>query len=338
MEPKISAILPVYNVSAYLARCLDSILAANYQNLEIICVNDGSTDRSLEILRDYAGKDDRFVVIDQPNGGVSAARSAGIDRATGEYLSFIDPDDLIHPRYFETLLLAAEKTNADYVIGTHRSVPEEELPLALPAIDPESAQITPVSIDAFFESHLCRSYVWGRLLRRSVLGSLRFDRSMRIGEDGIFNADLWLQRPDLRACVVNAELYCYVQREGSAMAQSKSADLFNVACKYEQRLTEDSRSDLICLIPAIRRALTVRYLLTHIYPDRRQNKPVRSLLRRCAKRLQRSSAVSRKQKLLNLAMIRVPGLYWLYRVRQPGMWKWERVERKKRKALRRERR
>lgn len=199
-------------------------------------------------------------------------------------------------------------------------------------MNPESLQIIPVTIDSFFESHLTRTYIWGRLLRRSALGDLRFDPSMRVGENGIFNGELWMQRPDLSACVVNTELYYYVQREGSAMAQSNVSDLFFVAIEYERRLTADSRSDSIFLIPAIRRGLMVRYLLTHIYPDRQQNKPVRALLRRCAKRLQTSSVISRKQKLLNLVMVRVPGLYWLYRVRQPGMWKWEMVERKKRRA------
>lgn len=338
MEPKISVILPVYNVSAYLERCLDSILATHYQNLEIICVNDGSTDCSLDILRSYARKDSRMLIIDQPNGGVSAARNAGIDRSTGEHVSFIDPDDFIHPCFFDTLLLALKKTNADYVIGTHRSVSEKDLPVGIPAINPESVQISPVTIDSFFESHLTRTYIWGRMLRRSVLGALRFDPSMRFGEDGIFNGELWMQQPDLSACIVKAELYYYVQREGSAMAQSKVKDLFSVALEYERRLTEDCRSELIFLIPAIRRGLMVRYLLTHIFPDAEQNKPVRALLRRCAKRLRASGIISRKQKILNLAMICVPGLYWLYRVRQPGMWKWEINEYKKRRAERKTKR
>ena len=335
MVKSISAVLPIYNVSAYLPRCLDSILATGYQDLEIVCVNDGSTDNSLDILRQYAARDSRFVVIDQPNGGISAARNAGLDRCTGEYVTFIDPDDFIHPKLFDTLLSALTKTSSDYAIGGYRGIREEECPVSIPPLSEGSVRITPVGVDEFFARHLCRTYVWGRLLKKSAIGSLRFDASVRIGEDGIFNADLWMRRPTLKACVVNAELYYYVQRGDSAMAQSNCADLFAIASECERRLTENSLSEKIYLVQAIHRALTVRYLSTHIYPDRQLKKTAHALLKRCAKRLRVSNVISRKQRLLNLIMIRFPGLYWLYRARQPGMLKWEINERKKRAEKRR---
>ena len=95
--PLISVIIPVYNVEAYLPRCLDSVIQNTYRNLEIICVDDGSTDGSPEILRDYAQRDARITVITKENGGVSSARNAGLDRATGEFVAFIDSDDFVHP-------------------------------------------------------------------------------------------------------------------------------------------------------------------------------------------------------------------------------------------------
>ena len=87
---KISAIIPVYNTERYLPRCLDSVLSNTYDNLEVICINDGSTDNSINILDNYKVSDERVVVINQKNSGVSAARNAGINVATGEYIAFID--------------------------------------------------------------------------------------------------------------------------------------------------------------------------------------------------------------------------------------------------------
>ncbi|AQS42381.1 MAG: Glycosyl transferase family 2 protein [Candidatus Tokpelaia hoelldobleri] len=90
---KLTVVIPVYNVEAYLNVCLDSIINQFYKNLEIICINDGSTDHSLNILKEYAGRDNRIIVIDQPNQGVSVARNAGIRAASGEYVTFVDCDD-----------------------------------------------------------------------------------------------------------------------------------------------------------------------------------------------------------------------------------------------------
>ena len=87
---KISVIIPVYNTERYLPRCLDSVLSNTYDNLEVICINDGSTDNSINILDNYKASDERVVAINQKNSGVSAARNAGINVATGEYIAFID--------------------------------------------------------------------------------------------------------------------------------------------------------------------------------------------------------------------------------------------------------
>ncbi len=91
----ISVIVPVYNVEKYLSKCLDSIINQTYQNLEIICVDDGSTDSSPMILEEYAKKDSRIKIITRQNGGLSAARNTGVKNATGEFVSFVDSDDWI---------------------------------------------------------------------------------------------------------------------------------------------------------------------------------------------------------------------------------------------------
>lgn len=108
-QPKVSVIIPIYNVEQYLSKCLDSIINQTYKNLEIICINDGSPDNSLAILEEYAKKDSRIIIINQGNAGVSTARNRGLDIATGEYISFVDPDDWIESNTYESTVNLFEK-------------------------------------------------------------------------------------------------------------------------------------------------------------------------------------------------------------------------------------
>ena len=117
-NPLISVIVPVYNVEKYLGKCVDSILAQTYENLEIILVEDGTKDNSGAICDAYAAKDSRIRVIHKENGGLSSARNAGMDIARGEYFGFVDSDDWIEPKMYETLLNLAEKYHADLVCGS----------------------------------------------------------------------------------------------------------------------------------------------------------------------------------------------------------------------------
>lgn len=113
----LSVIVPVYNVEQYLPRCMDSILAQTYPNLEIILVDDGARDASGKICDDYAARDPRIRVIHKENGGLSSARNAGLDAARGEYLAFVDSDDWIEPEAYETMLALARKYGAKLVCG-----------------------------------------------------------------------------------------------------------------------------------------------------------------------------------------------------------------------------
>ena len=114
-QPKISVIIPVYNTEKYLKECLDSIVNQTLKDIEIICVDDGSTDDSLSILQEYAKKDNRIMIIDQKNSGVSSARNSGLDKATGEYLAFVDPDDWIDKDMYEQTIGYMANNDLDIV-------------------------------------------------------------------------------------------------------------------------------------------------------------------------------------------------------------------------------
>ena len=113
--PKVSVVVPVYNVENYLRECMDSLVRQTLREIEIICVNDGSMDNSPEILREYAENDSRIILINQDNGGYGKAMNVGMDRAAGEYLGIVEPDDYVRLTMFEDLYRAAEENSLDLV-------------------------------------------------------------------------------------------------------------------------------------------------------------------------------------------------------------------------------
>lgn len=117
MDITVSIIVPIYNRESVLKRCINSIIAQDYHELEIILVNDGSTDRSRDICLDYSKNDDRVIFIDQANAGVSMARNAGINKASGRYLMFVDSDDYLETNAVSRMVSVAEKYDSDWIIG-----------------------------------------------------------------------------------------------------------------------------------------------------------------------------------------------------------------------------
>ena len=117
--PKISIIIPMYNVEKYLRRCLDSVQNQTFSDFQAICVNDGSPDNSGQIAEEYAARDNRFIVVHKENGGLSDARNAGMPYATGEYIMFLDSDDFIHPQTMEIAYAIARRDRADIVAYTY---------------------------------------------------------------------------------------------------------------------------------------------------------------------------------------------------------------------------
>ena len=125
MDSLISIIVPVYNQEKYLPRCLDSILNQTYKNLEIVCIDDKSTDASAEIIKRYADKDSRVVYYRNTGKGVSSARNYGIEKAKGDYIGFVDSDDFIQPQMYEFMLRAIVENDCEMVACGYERVDEE---------------------------------------------------------------------------------------------------------------------------------------------------------------------------------------------------------------------
>ena len=112
---KVSIIIPTYNVEMYLVECMESVIHQTLKDIEIICINDGSTDGSLEILKSYAQKDDRIVLVDKENGGYGIAMNIGLEKATGEYIGIVEPDDFVKLDMYESLYQIAKDNDLDFV-------------------------------------------------------------------------------------------------------------------------------------------------------------------------------------------------------------------------------
>ena len=215
----ISIIVPVYNVEPYLEQCLDSIIHQTYRDIEIIVVNDGSTDRSGEICRAYAGRDPRIVLFETENRGLSAARNLGIDNAHGEWIMFVDSDDWVEPEFCEAPLRAAQENDADLVIF------DSVLFRGGTCINKKR-----IEINGFVSAEAAVEYgypaVWNKLFKRLFFADICFPEGRRY-EDLLTTYHLIYKAK--RIIALECPLYYYRIRDGSitqATDQSLSRELY----------------------------------------------------------------------------------------------------------------
>ena len=177
--PKISIIVPVYNVEKYLPRCLDSIIGQTFKDWECLVIDDGSTDTSGAICDEYARKDNRVKVFHKKNGGVSSARNIGLDNASGEWIMFVDSDDWLANNFSELSL----DFESDWILFPYYIVHQKQPELRKPTL-------SGCGIDELCSKYLCLQLLktpWSKLYRKDKISDLRFDCGMRLGEDYCFN-------------------------------------------------------------------------------------------------------------------------------------------------------
>ena len=229
-EEKISIIVPVYNVEAYLERCVESILKQTYTNLEILLVNDGSTDKSGELCDKLALRDHRIRVIHKENGGLSDARNRGIDEASSNLIGFIDSDDYIDEDMYETLYRQMVASKADLSMCGHydvyHQIPEKQ------AAEIKTWELMPEeAIKMVMEAKILSVTAVNKLYKKALFEQLRF-RIGKIAEDAFIMVDLIHQCSKIVA--TNEKKYYYVHRENSITTQKFSLKFLNVIEAYEQ--------------------------------------------------------------------------------------------------------
>lgn len=201
MRNTISIIIPVYNMEAFLAECLDSVLAQTYPHLEVLCVNDGSKDRSQEILEDYARRDARIRPIVKENGGLSSARNRGLEEATGAYVMYLDSDDWLDPDICRAAVEEMERSNADLVMWSYireyqtHSKPTDVLGTERRFFDEAGVRQLHRRLFGLVGQELADPSrgdiivtAWGKLYRRELIRGIKFIDTKKIGtEDSLYN-------------------------------------------------------------------------------------------------------------------------------------------------------
>ena len=311
----ISVIIPVYNVEDYLEKCIRSVLTNTYQDLEVICINDGSTDGCLEILQRMQAQDSRIKIINQENRGLPAVRTRGLKAASGEYIAFIDSDDWIHPQYFETLLNCMEKTGADMAVcGCCKFEPEEQINVApIPKI-----HYSRLSADEFCRSYYARHMVWARLIRKKDAENLDFPKEVRPTDDTLFNLRLIASFPDPKIYQTEEKLYYYLQRPGSLIRTYPYDQFIDMPEWYlkEKRASErlmQGKWSWILLIQSIKLALSCRYE-ANLRQNNELARHANNLLYKMMREMCRSRSIHIEKKIAYSLMFFIPELYRLFRL------------------------
>ena len=229
-----SIIVPIYNVEKYLPKCLDSLIGQTYSNIEIICINDGSTDNSLEVLENYEKKDNRIKIINQKNQGVSVARNVGIKSATGNYILFVDADDWINLKTCEIIYNNVSYEQFDLVYFDYYRV--------------NLHCIRPIKV-----KDIINCCMWQICYKKDFIlnNSLLFQENMTIAEDHIFKVAAIFQTNNIKK--IDKCLYYYdVSREGSATKNNSilienNIKAYKILCHMDfyQKLSRNKQLEIL---------------------------------------------------------------------------------------------
>ena len=195
--PVVSVVVPVYNVEAYLPQCLESLTAQTLEQIEILCVDDGSADGSVGLVREFQEKDSRVVLLQQDHQGVSAARNRGIEAARGAYIAFLDSDDWVREDMLESLVAAARRAEADVAVCSSQvhfegPTPKKRMESLTRALTVREDKVLCNTADAFawtvLEEPGAWPFIWNKVIRADLLRQekIRYPEGLALGEDGVF--------------------------------------------------------------------------------------------------------------------------------------------------------
>jgi glycosyltransferase involved in cell wall biosynthesis len=229
MNPKVSIIVPVYKVEAYLQKCVDSILAQTFTDFELILVDDGSPDQSGEICDEYEKMDGRVTVIHKKNGGQGSARNIGLDRSRGEYIGFVDSDDWIEPDMFELLYDSCIQNKCDIAICSYQIHYKHKTIINGP--HQQTIHDRNQAMKALLEDELYNEVVWSKLFKRTLLEEIRFTEGIMY-EDTAFSYKVIHKSG--KVCYVGEPKYHYMKRDNSTMDRARKNKSIDAVLIYEE--------------------------------------------------------------------------------------------------------
>ena len=277
-QPLVSIVVPIYNVAPYLPRCLDSILSQTYKNFEAILVNDGSTDDSRKICEEYARKDKRLILTNKKNGGLSSARNAGIEKASGSYITFVDSDDYIDDDYVSTLLETATKYGSDISACGHITRYERSSATIHSACNRDFSLSPEEAIKAIlYETYSGLGVsAWAKLYSTKLFNNVRFPEGA-LYEDTAVIFELVSLANKVGANLIGK--YNYIMRDNSIVNErftNKKLELISS--------TESGCNKVLPKYPKLKRAVNCRivyaYLSTLSQASKSSTKPPKSITKK----------------------------------------------------------
>lgn len=234
MSNLVSIIVPVYNVEKYLSRCVESLIAQTYREIEIILVDDGSRDNSGKLCDEWAKKDSRIKVVHKMNGGLASARNAGLQHANGQYICFVDSDDWVHEQYVGKQYDVLKKYHADISVCSH----------SIEFVNDHISQPVVFQIEECFERQRMAegiylledvdvfNTVWNKMYSRKSIGDLLFELNSEPGEDLLFNVECFI---NVNKIVVMPDvLYFYMRQDEMTLTSKYKKGLFELSQKFNR--------------------------------------------------------------------------------------------------------
>ena len=238
---KISIIIPVFNAEKFLRQCVASVIGQAYRDLEIILVDDGSTDESPKICDEFAAEDSRIIAVHQANGGVSVARNIGLEKATGDWITFIDADDYIQENYFRIIHV---DTKTDWI---HLNMERDNYYKGYESVNFENQEYTVQEFVAKYSLYPHFPEAWAKFFKRDIIerNNLRFNNNLKFGEDSLFNLSY------LKFCnkISTTDISRYVYKNGEGGLSKLTYDVINdsnLFLEIEKELSQYQYPDAFC--------------------------------------------------------------------------------------------
>lgn len=315
MGALVSIIIPVYNLEGYINNCLKSLVNQTYQNIEILCIDDGSADKSAEIIRSFAHNDSRILYVHKHNGGVSSARNLGLDIFKGEYVMFVDGDDYLHPQAVELFVSAMNEMKCDIVCAELEKATDYITEFnVLKNIGFRKVRFNDLCLD---ESNRLSSSSCSKLYKREVISKFRFNCSIAYGEDTNFVFKAFSDDPEI--VKIDEHLYYYYTRENSAetsvfnLNRASVIDAYDDICDFYSAKS-DSDAKIFALKYIYNAIFYTRTLCIGTEYEKEVLKKCKVIGKKWMIPLLKQSNISIKDKALNFIFFHSRPLYELARV------------------------
>lgn len=312
MAPEISIIIPAYNEEKNIACCLNSVLAQTFESFEAICIDDGSTDGTVDIIKSFAEKDDRIILLKNPDKGVSSARNFGIENSRGNYIGFVDSDDFIQPQMYEFLHRAVTENNCDFSVCKYKKTSEIKEKI----FEYKTENFYPENfIENYDETELIFSSACTKLISKKFLNNIRFEK-FKIGEDTVFNSELYLKSSS--SILVDAELYTYfINTQSVSFTDFQSEKWFDLVktrfISYDILKEKNQKLSSFYLERGMKLLLSYRLSIKGT-PNEKKYKPIiKNYHKKYTKSFMNCKSISLKNRFIITIFFFIPPLYTAFR-------------------------